>query len=90
MEILNPATDEITQAINTNRCPSCGDGLSHDFVKKWLEDQHRIFARSRASNPHWYCLRRETDDQKIFEQVLRHLREFGTPYVWRAAAIFNL
>ena len=81
-EILDPETGEVVEAINPVRCTHCGDSLSHAFVQQWLEDQRWIFARSRANNPHWYCLRSEVADPKIFEQVVEHLREYGSPYVW--------
>ena len=81
-EVLDPDSGEVVEAINPVRCTRCGDGLSHEFVKQWLEDQRWIFARSLASNPHWYCWRREAADPKIFEQVVEHLREDGSPYLW--------
>jgi hypothetical protein len=82
VEVVNPATGEVAEAINTTRCTRCSDGLSYAFVQRWLEAQRWIFARSRASNPHWYCLRRDADSPKMFEKVVEHLREFGSPYVW--------
>ena len=82
VEIVNPATGELVEATNPTRCTRCRDGLSHTFVERWLEDQRWIFARTRASNPHWYCLRSEAADPKVFEEVVAHLREFGGPYLW--------
>ena len=57
-ELVNPATGEVAEVINPVRCRRCRDGLSHDFVPRWLESQRWIFARSRATTPHEYCLRR--------------------------------
>jgi hypothetical protein len=37
-------------------------GLTHAEVGRWLERQRWIFAKSRASNPHEYTLRREAGD----------------------------
>lgn len=82
VKVVNPATGELVEATNPPRCTRCGNGLSHDFVRRWLEDQRWIFARSRANNPHWCCLRSEVADPRIFEQVVAHLGEYGSPYVW--------
>jgi hypothetical protein len=81
-EILDPESGELVGAINPVRCTRCGDGLSHELVQQWLEGQNWIFAKSRAANPHWYCLRRNAGDEATFEQVVEHLREYGSPYVW--------
>ena len=82
VKIVNPATGELVEATNPTRCTRCGGGLSHAYVQRWLEARRWIFARSRASNPHWYCLRRDADDPKMFERVVEHLQEYGSPYVW--------
>jgi hypothetical protein len=81
-EIVDPESGEVVGAINPVRCTRCGDGLSHEFVQQWLEGRNWIFAKSRADNPHWYCLRRNAGDESTFEQVVEHLREYGSPYVW--------
>jgi len=81
-EILDPATGELVEAVNPTRCLRCGGGPSHAFVQGWLEDQRWIFARSRASNPHWYCLRRNAGDEAIFERIVEFIRERGVPYLW--------
>ena len=57
-------------------------GLTHAEVGRWLESRRWIFARSRPTNPHSYTLRREADDEAIFEAVVEHIREFGQPYPW--------
>lgn len=58
------------------------DGLTHAQVERWLEERRWIFARSRPTNPHAYCLRRECEDEDLFERVVEHIREFGQPYPW--------
>src|SRR5215210_6001033 len=60
--IVDPQSGEVAEAINPVRCRRCGGGLSHDFVQRWLESQRWHDARSRADNPHSYCLRREAGD----------------------------
>jgi hypothetical protein len=57
-------------------------GLTHAEVGRWLESRRWIFARSRPNNPHDYTLRREADDEAMFEAVVEHIREFGQPYPW--------
>lgn len=57
-------------------------GLTHAEVGRWLESQRWIFARSRPTNPHSYCLRREAGEDAMFEAVVEHIREFGQPYPW--------
>lgn len=81
-EIVDPGTGEVAEVINPTRCRRCGDGLDHAYVQRWLESQRWIFARSRPENPHEYCLRREAEDDGVFEKVVEHLREFGHPYPW--------
>ncbi len=81
-EVLDPATVEIAEAINPVRCTRCSGGLSHDDVQHWLESQRWIFARSRAENPHEYCLRREAGDEATFERIVQFIREYGSPYPW--------
>ncbi len=81
-EILDPATGEISETVNPVRCARCGDGLTHEFVQEWLSSQRWIYARSRADNPHEYCLRREAGDEATFEQVVEHIREWGSWYPW--------
>jgi hypothetical protein len=81
-KIVDPASGEIVEAINPVRCTCCGDGLSHEFVQQWLESQNWIFAKSRADNPHWYCLRRNAGDEAIFERIVEFIRERGVPYLW--------
>jgi hypothetical protein len=56
--------------------------LTHAEVRRWLESRRWIFARSRPTNPHSYTLRREADDEAMFEAVVEHIREFGQPYPW--------
>lgn len=56
--------------------------LTHAEVGRWLESRRWIFARSRQTNPHEYCLRRESGDEDLFERVVEHVREFGQPYPW--------
>jgi hypothetical protein len=84
-EIVDPESGEIAEAINPVRCRRCGDGLSHSYVREWLESQRWIYARSRPSNPHEYCLRREADDEATFERIVEHIRELGHPYPWWGA-----
>jgi hypothetical protein len=84
-EIVDPESGEITEAINPVRCRCCGDGLSHSYVQGWLESQRWIYARSRPTNPHEYCLRREADDEATFERIVEHIRELGHPYPWWGA-----
>ncbi len=81
-EVLDPATGEIAEAINPVRCTRCSGGLSHDDVRLWLESQRWIFAKSRATNPHEYCLRREAGDEATFERIVQFIREYGSPYPW--------
>jgi hypothetical protein len=80
--IVDPESGEITEAINPVRCRRCGDGFSHVYVQQWLESQRWIYARSRPSNPHEYCLRREADDEATFERIVEHIMELGHPYPW--------
>ena len=82
MEIVDPESGEVVEAISPVRCTRCGDGLSRAYVQRWLECQRWIFARSRPYNPHEYCLRREAGDPELGEKVVEHLREFGHPYPW--------
>jgi hypothetical protein len=81
-EIVDPGTGEVAEVINPTRCRRCGDGLTHDDVQRWLEAQRWIFAKSRGTNPHEYALRREAGDDAMFEKVVEHIREFGSPYPW--------
>ena len=81
-EIVDPKSGEIAQTINPVRCMRCGGGFSHEFVQQWLESQNWIFAKSRADNPHWYCLRRNADDEATFERIVEFIRERGVPYFW--------
>jgi hypothetical protein len=36
-DVLDPESGEVTEAVNPVRCTRCGDGLSHAFVRRWLE-----------------------------------------------------
>jgi SWIM zinc finger len=81
-EIVDPKSGEIAQTFNPVRCTRCGGGLSREFVQQWLESQSWIFAKSRADNPHWYCLRRNADDEATFERIVEFIREHGVPYLW--------
>jgi hypothetical protein len=81
-EIIDSASGEVTDAVNVVRCSRCGGVLSEAFVRRWLESQRWIYARSRPNNPHSYCLRREAGDTELFEKVVEHIREFGHPYPW--------
>jgi hypothetical protein len=81
-EIVDPESGEIAEAINPVRCRHCGGGFSHAYVQQRLESQRWICARSRPSNPHEYCLRREADDEATFERIVEHIRELGHPYPW--------
>lgn len=81
-EIVDPGSGEVAEAVNPVRCRRCGDGPTHDDVQRWLESQRWIFARSRPNNPHSYCLRREAEDERMFEKVVEHVREYGSPYPW--------
>jgi hypothetical protein len=82
---LDPESGEVTEAVNPVRCTRCGDGLSHAYVRQWLEGQCWHFARSRPDNPHSYSLRREADDQETFEQIVEFIREYGSGYPWWGA-----
>jgi len=81
-EIVDPASGEVAEAINPVRCRRCGDGLSHEEVRRFLEARRWHFAKSMPDNPHSYCLRREAADEGMFEAVVEHLREHGSPYPW--------
>jgi hypothetical protein len=80
--IVDPDSGEVVEAINPVRCKHCRDGLSEEGVQRWLEAQRWHHARSRPDNPHSYCLRREADDQKTFEQIVEFINEYGSPYPW--------
>jgi hypothetical protein len=82
VKVVNPATGELVDATNPTRCTRCGDGFSHEFVQQWLESQSWIFAKNRADNPHFYCLRRNAGDEAIFERIVEFIRERGVPYLW--------
>jgi hypothetical protein len=81
-EIVDPESGEVAEAINPVRCRRCGDGFSHAYVQQWLESQRWVYAKSRPTNPHQYCLRREADDEVTFERIVEHIRELGHPYPW--------
>jgi hypothetical protein len=89
-EIVDPESGEVVEAINPVRCTRCGGGLSCDDVRRWLESQRWIFARSRADNPHEYCLRREADSDATFERIVQFIREYGSPYPWWGAVFDQL
>jgi len=81
-EIVDPESGEVVEAINPVRCGRCSGSLTLGFARRWLESQRWHYARSRPENPHSYCLRRETDDQEIFKQIVEFIREYGSPYPW--------
>jgi SWIM zinc finger len=72
--------DDDQEAPMPERDPA--DGPTHAEVGRWLEERRWIFASSRPTNPHSYCLRREAGDDGMFEAVVEHIREFGQPYPW--------
>jgi hypothetical protein len=88
--IVDPDSGEVVEAINPVRCKHCRDGLSEEDVQRWLESQRWHHARSRPNNPHSYCLRREVDDKKTFEQIVEFIREYGSPYPWWGAVYDQL
>ncbi len=81
-EIVDPNTGEAAEAVNTVRCKRCGPGLTHEEARRWLESQRWIFAKSMADNPHEYCLRRNAEDERMFEAVVQFIREYGSWYPW--------
>jgi hypothetical protein len=88
--IVNPESGEVAEAINPVRCKRCQDGLSEEDVRRWLESQRWHYARSRPNNPHFYCLRREADDQETFERIVEYISEYGSPYPWWGAVYDQL
>ncbi len=57
-------------------------GLTHAQARRWLEAQRWHFAKTMPGNHHEYCLRREAEDEGMFEATVAHIREFGQPYPW--------
>jgi hypothetical protein len=44
--------------------------LNDEEVRQWMESVRWIWAKTMAkSHPHWYCLRREQDEE-LFERVV--------------------
>ena len=59
-------------------------------MQSWLESQRWIFAKTRADNPHEYCLKREADDPRMFEAAVDFINERGMNYVWWGATYRQL
>jgi len=70
----------VPEASVPERSPS--EGLTDDEARRWLEVQRWRFAKTMPDNPHEYCLRREAEDEGMFEKMVAHIREFGQPYPW--------
>lgn len=47
-------------------------------VEKLLADHSFKFAKSMPTSPHWYTLRKDWDDE-TFVEVVKFIREHGTP-----------
>lgn len=37
-----------------------------------------IFAKTMPDNPHWYTLRKDVEDEKVFDLLVQYIRDFGT------------
>jgi hypothetical protein len=88
--IVDPESGEVAESINPVRCTRCGNGLSHAYVRHWLEGQRWHFAKSRPDNPHSYCLRGEASDHEAFERIVEFIREYGARYPWWGAVYEQL
>ena len=51
---------------------------------KALLDNDYHFAKTMPKNPHWYTLKEEWDDKKLFEDVVQFIRDNGkVEYFWK-------
>lgn len=55
--------------------------LTHEEVRRWLEEQEWKVAVTAPDNPHAYCLRPNTD-AVMFWRIVLHIREHGYQYRW--------
>ncbi len=44
-------------------------------IKEVLESAEYRFAKTMPRNPHWYTLRRTWKDNKLFDEVVKYIRE---------------
>lgn len=53
------------------------DGLDDEFVYRSLEQGKWSFAKTMPKNPHYYYLRKDSDDWDLYRSLVRHIRYFG-------------
>lgn len=46
-------------------------------IANCLESKNWIFAKTMPENPHWYTLRKEWEDNRLFDAVVRFIRDYG-------------
>lgn len=53
-----------------------------DYMRDLIGRSHWIFAKTRPNNPHYYMLRKESDDQE-FIKFVKLIRRFGEKTLYR-------
>lgn len=53
------------------------DGITDEYAYEELEKGKWSFAKTMANNPHYYYLRKDSDDWDLYKSLVRHIRYFG-------------
>jgi hypothetical protein len=51
--------------------------MNADDLARFVANQQWHFAKTMPHWPHWYCLRRETADEALFEAFVRYIMSEG-------------
>jgi hypothetical protein len=52
------------------------------FVGKTLENSNWVFAKTLPKNPHFYILRKDFNNDKLFLELVSHIRFYGTDEIY--------
>lgn len=52
---------------------------SNKEVKTFLERQEWIYAKTMPKTPHWYIVKKKTEDQDIFIEAVYYIQQDGVP-----------
>ncbi len=69
-----PNLPEVPQEVQRHASPE--RPLTQEELERWIEAARWQFARTMASNPHWYTVKK-WNDAEMFERVVEHIREHG-------------